>query len=224
MKRLAVLSVFAAVALGVAWAADDSDPRKPLSETPLTWQFDFEPLGSLKPLFVRLPGEKTARTFWYLRYRITNRTGEDRAYVPSFDLCTNTGQLFSDRSFVPKGIFDEIQALYNDPLLKDIPGMTGKLLEGEDNAKDGVAIWPDFDPKAGQVEIYVGGLSGDQRILKLPREVEVTRKMPDGKVATIRTEQVVLDRTLVLLYDVPGEAAARHTTPTRLVKDTWIMR
>ena len=224
MKRLALLWVCVAVAVGVGIAAEDNDRFERLSDTPVTWQLDFRVLDVIKPIALQLPGEDAARTFWYLRYRITNETGQARQLIPSFDLCTNTGQLFTDRTAVPKTVYDAVKELHNQPLLENLTEVTGQILEGEDNAIDGVAIWPDIDPEAGKLEVYVGGLSGDQIRLKLPVKVKMTRRLPNGESVTVETDEVVLRRTLLLVFDIPGEAAARRTTPALLLKKRWMMR
>ena len=224
MKRLVLLFACIAVAVGVSIAADEDVRSERLSSTPVTWQLDFQPLGVIRPITVTLPGEDTPRTFWYLRYRVTNETGQDRQFIPSFDLCTNTGQLFTDRTAVPKAVYDTIKELHNQPLMESLTEVTGQLLEGEDNAKDGVAIWPDIDPAAGRLEVYIGGLSGDHIRLKLPMAVTMTRRLPDGESVTIKTDEVVLHRTMLLVFDLPGEASARKTTPAVLLKKRWMMR
>lgn len=224
MKRLVLLFAIVAVVVGVGIAADEDHRSERLSEKPVTWQFDFMPLGVIRPISVQLPGEETLRTFWYLRYRITNDTGQDRRFIPSFDLCTNTGQLFTDRTTVPKAVYDAIKELHNQPLLESLAEVTGQVLEGEDNAKDGVAIWPDIDPAAGKLEVYIGGLSGDQRRLKLPITVTMTRELPNGETVTIKTDEVVLHRTLLLEFGLPGEAAARQNTPAVQLKKRWMWR
>ncbi|HDZ22748.1 hypothetical protein LCGC14_0451530 [marine sediment metagenome] len=222
MKRSYLLISMVVTALAVGWAIAGSAPAP--ATTPITWELDFEPLDVLRPIRIVLPGQTKATTFWYLRYRIFNDTGEDRQFIPSFDLCTNTGQLFNAKTAVPRVVFDKIKAHHNQPLLKNLAAMTGKILQGEDNAKDGVAIWPDFDAGAGRAVVFIGQLSGEQRVLKLPQPVEVTMVGDDGKERTITVREVVLHKTRQLTYEIPSEPAARFTTPTRLVDKRWIMR
>ncbi len=221
MKRLVLLIV--AVAAGLAGMAAAGDFPQP-SAVPITWELEFQALDVIKPIRVTLPGENHPTTFWYLRYRITNNTGEDRQFIPSFDLCTNTGHLFTDRTLVPKAVYDAIKALYNQPLLQDVAGMTGKLLQGDDNAKEGVAIWPDFDHEAGFATVYVGHLSGEEQVIKLPAPIEMTSIGPDGKPTTRVSDEVAVYKQLELTYAVPGEAAGRFITPAQLVKKRWVMR
>lgn len=222
MKRLVLLIVLGAglFAVGIALAGDAPVPES----MPITWELEFRVLGSLRPIRIILPGDDHATTFWYLRYRITNDTGDDRQFIPSLDLCTDTGQLFNAKTAVPRVVYDEIKSLHSQPLLKNTAGMTGKILQGEDNAKDGVAIWPDFDPAAGEVDIFVGGLSGEHVTIALPSPIEATILNHQGEQVIVTVSEVVLQKTLQLSYAVPGEAAARFNTPTTLTAETWVMR
>ncbi|MHC4563186.1 MAG: hypothetical protein ACYS8X_10495 [Planctomycetota bacterium] len=221
MKRFAIL-MLAVSTLAVAWAYAGNAPKP--SSMPITWELSFKRLDVVRPIRVVLPGEKQAKTFWYLRYRIINDTGDDRTFVPSFDLCTNTGQLFTAKTTVPRILFDKIKQLHNQPLLQTQTAVTGKILQGEDNAKDGVAIWPDFDHSAGSLDVFVGGLSGEKKVVKLPKPIKVEMSDGAGKTTTVTVDEIVLTKTLQLTYEVPGEAGARFNTPAKLANTQWVMR
>ena len=222
MKRLLLLAVLASglLAVGIALAGTAPEPET----APITWELDFQPLGVIRPLRIVLPGDEHASTFWYLRYRIINDTGEDRQFIPSFDLCTDTGQLFNAKTPIPRVVYEEIKSLHNQPLLTNIAGAAGKILQGEDNAKDGVAIWPDFDPEAGSVDVFVGGLSGEEEAVALPSPLTATVVNAAGEEVTVTIDEVVLQKTLQLTYTIPGEADARFTTATVLADENWVMR
>ncbi|MHC4984904.1 MAG: hypothetical protein ACYTFO_01985 [Planctomycetota bacterium] len=222
MKRLWYMAVFAGGLLGVAVALAGTAPEP--ETAPITWELDFQPLGVVCPIRIVLPGDEQATTFWYLRYRIINDTGDDRQFIPSFDLATDTGQLFNSRTPIPRVVYEEIKSLHNQPLLTNVAGVAGKILQGEDNAKDGVAIWPDFDPAAGSVDIFVGGLSGEEETVTLPSPLTATVVNAAGEEVTVTIDEVVLQKTLQLTYTVPGEADARFTTPASLADENWVMR
>ncbi len=195
---------------------------KPLT-VPLQWQFEIE-LGDLRPISVRLPGKAQDQIFWYLRYTVTNRSGDDRIFVPELILYTDTGEIIRAGKQTPMVVFDKIKALYNDPLMKTPTAMTGKLLQGEDNAKGSVAIWPDFDPTAGKVSIFFGGLSGETVSVNLPAPITVVEPDWRGKEHTITKNKLLLVKTLELQYDIPGEKAARQHLAPKLIKQRWVMR
>ncbi|MDY6914431.1 MAG: hypothetical protein SVT52_08255 [Planctomycetota bacterium] len=219
MKRQMAAAGLAAMAI---WAGTAQAAPRP-SEIPVSWKLDIH-YEQPKPIQVRLPGETLAKTFWYLRYTVTNRTGKDQIFVPDFVLYAGTGQVLRAGRGAPGVVFEAIKKLYNDPLLKDITGMTGKLLQGEDNAKNGVAIWTDIDHAAGSFDVFCGGLSGETVAITLPRAVIVNEMDAAGKMHDVRKEKALLVRTLHLKFAIPGEAAARFTTPARLVKKNWVMR
>ena len=195
---------------------------KPLT-VPIQWQLEVE-LGDLRPIAVRLPDKKQDQVFWYLRYTVTNRSGEDRAFVPEVILYTDTGETIRSGKQTPMVVFDKIKALYNDPLMKTPTAMTGKLLQGEDNAKSSVAIWPDFDPNAGKVNIFFGGLSGETVSVNLPAPITVVEPDWRGQEHTVTKDKLLLVKTLELQYDIPGEKAARRHLAPRFVKQQWVMR
>jgi len=212
--------------LGKTPAKQDNDTGKPYPKpliVPLDWQFKIE-LGKFRPIAVKLPDKDAPQVFWYLRYTVTNQSGDDHIFVPEFVLYTDTGQVIRAGKKTPMGVFDKVKKLYNDPLIKPPASMTGKLLQGEDNAKSSVAIWPDFDPNAGQVSIFVGGLSGETASITLPSPITVVQTDWRGRVKTVTKDRLLLVKTLELQYDIPGEKSARQFLAPRLVKKRWVMR
>ena len=114
--------------------------------------------------------------------------------------------------------------MLSQPLLKDMTGMTGKLLQGEDNAKDGVVIWPAFDPKAGAFDLFLGGFSGETAEVQLPSPIKVAEIDFKGKENVVTKTKIILSKALQQTYSIPGEAAARLLTQPKLVKQQWVMR
>jgi len=190
---------------------------------PSHWQLNID-LEPLKAIQIRLPGRQQSETFWYLRYKVTNRTGSDRIFVPKLALYTDTGQVLRAGQKTPSAVFKRIKSLYNDPLLNDLAEMAGKLLQGRDNAKRGVAIWPDFDAKAGEVDIFIGGLSGEAVEISLPKPITVTRLDAQGKEQVVQKTKIILTKTLRLHYATLGQASARPYAAPQLKKQDWVMR
>ena len=193
------------------------------SEAVIDWEFHFE-FDDLQAIKVQVPGEAKPRLFWYLQYTVTNRTGQDRTLIPSIAMYTESGQLTRDGQGVPVYVFDHVKKSLNRPLLRDVTGLVGKLLQGEDNAKEGAAIWPDFDSAAGKVDIFIGGLSGETVRIKLPAKVTVKEMGIMGKMTEVVKDSILLIKTLQLTYSIPGEVANRLDAPVKLVEEQWIMR
>ena len=232
-----VLVALAVGAVALGQTAVPATPKKPTTRpaiagppkptvVPLQWEFKIEldELRSIPVARVGTDGRTKKHLFWYLRYTVTNRSGQDHMFVPEFVLYTGTGQLLRTGGGVPKNVFYEVKKLHNDPMLKTQTSMTRKLLLGQDNAKSGVAIWPDFDAKAGMIDIFITGLSGETRAIDLPKPVETTETDWKGNRKRVTKSRLILAKTLRLRYAVPGEKAARHNTVPKLVKREWVMR
>lgn len=217
------LTAAATAATLIALVAGTATPAPQPSEVPVTWQLDFE-YEPPQAILVKTPLDDRPHLYWYVRYTVTNHTGEDQIFVPDFALYTETGQLLRAGRNVPAGVFRTIQRIHNDPLMMETTAMTGKLLQGDDNAKAGVAIWPNYDPQAGAFDIFVGGLSGETAVVKLPTPVTVEEMNRLGEMETVTRQRVVLSKTLQLTYEVPGEAAARPDAPVILAEKKWVMR
>ncbi len=220
MKRLAAAMILAGL-IALAVSPGRSAPKP--SEVPASWQLEIH-LETPKAFEVTLRGQAIRQRFWFLLFTITNRTGDDRIFVPEFVLYTDTGQIIRSEQGVSKAVFRAIKKEYNDPLLTDMDGLTGKLLQGEDNAKSGVAIWRDFDAQAGAFDLLLGGLSGETAEIQLPKPIEVVETDTDGKETVVLKSKAILSKTYQLSYSVPGEAAARLRVRVKLKKKQWVMR
>lgn len=226
-------TVIAALAIVTAMASGPAMTAPKPSTIPLTWEVAFD---SIEPraIMVRPEGEAKPRLFWYVKYTVANhyRDKEGKTYdlacTPSFTLYTDTGQVIKANMAVPDAVYQQIVKIENDPLMLSPSGMAGKdskLLYGADNAKTSVAVWPDFDPAAGQFDIFVGGLSGENRTVVLQQPVtESTKDIITGQTTTTTVDKIVLVKTLQLTYSVPGEAAARKLAAPTLVEKKWVMR
>jgi len=211
-------------AIIIMWAGGSEVVSAPkASEVPLTWQLDFEH-GTPQAMRVKLPGRRRGEVFWYLRYTVTNNTGQEILFVPEFLLYTDTGQVVPAGQKVPTAVFKDIKKLVNEPLLRDMTGITGRLLQGADHAKDGVAIWKDFDPKSGAFDIFIGGLSGETAEIDPPVPVKVKELDSKGNELVVEKDKIVLTRTLNLQYKIVGEAAGRARKVPELLKKEWVMR
>ena len=145
------------------------------------WVLDF----AFKPVRLRtveVPG-RGRRQIHYLYYRVVNRTGKPRVFVPQFSLVTDTGKRYED-VVMPQAV-QLIQAREDPtiPLLGavNIMGMIPpSTKEGVDDAVFGVAIWEGVDPKADAFNVYVRGLSDGQHAGPRPRW-----RQADGQVQDV---------------------------------------
>jgi hypothetical protein len=174
------------------------------SVVPVSWELNLKH-GPVERLFFTVDGKK--KTFWYMRYTVINNTGKDILFTPSVELMTDTGQVQEAFKDVPKEVFTRIKELYKNPLLESPNNIVGKLLQGEDNAKDGVVVFGDIDADARDFQIFMSGLSGETAEVKNPTTGKTT----------------VLQKTLVLDYNIPGQAI--NIAPQPQYKGShWVMK
>jgi hypothetical protein len=197
---IAVLALGTAAVLPVSHAVAAPQP----SVVPVSWELTFKH-GPVERLVTPVEGKN--KTFWFMRYTVSNNSGRDILFTPDFQLMTDTGQVTEAFKNVPNPVFEKVKALYKNPLLLSPNNILGKLLQGDDNAKDGVIIFGDVDPNGRQFQIFVSGLSGETAEVKNP----------------VTNESVILQKTLILDYAVPGQAIGINPQP-KLTGTHWVMK
>jgi hypothetical protein len=124
------------------------------------WVLDF----AFKPLRIKtidIPGVGR-RQIHYLYYKVVNRTGKPRTFVPQFIMVNEAGERFED-NVIPQAI-PHIQMREDQtiPILGAV-NIMGIIPPGTkpdvDDAVFGVATWDKWDPKSDRFSIYVRGLS-----------------------------------------------------------------
>ena len=218
MKRLMILAAIIGVSVIGGDSAMTAPEPKSISDA---WRIDFTLIEHLRTIEVTPAGADKPQTFWFMIYNITNHTDRTRVFVPDFTIYTDTGEVLHTSGQAPPEVFKKIKTLYDRPLLTDRLAMTGELLCGADNAKDGVAVFPNIESRAGAFDLFVAGLSGELATVVLPKPITVTDELTGEKTTKNR---VVLAKTLSLHYKIPGEAEARRLNPAKLTDKTWIMR
>jgi hypothetical protein len=212
----------AAVMVGVIalmWTSLAVGFPKP-SPVPVDWELGFK-FQDLQRISIDVPGEG-CKTYWYMVYTVTNSTGQDVLFHPEMTLVTDTLKEQQQMVEVPPEVFNAIQSQYKAtyPWLEHPSKMVGKVLQGKDNARDSVAIWPDFDPKARTVTAYIGGLAGEMIAVANP-EYQAGKSDPKKVPAFF-----VLRKTLAIGYDMPADTANRSSVTAKRVSQEleWIMR
>ena len=124
-------------------------------------EFAFKPVRIID---VALPGQGRKKIY-YMCYRVVNRTGEPRMFVPQFTLVTDTGKRVDDvplEQAVENVRAREEPAKARDSVLGAVTVMgyvPPSVKEGIDDAVYGVAIWDKVDPNADAFKVFVRGLS-----------------------------------------------------------------
>jgi hypothetical protein len=201
MRRSLPLCAALAVSLlaGILPSASPVQAAPQPSVLPVSWELDVK-FDAPKRLII------DHKAYWFIHYTVTNNTNQDQLFTPEFQLITDTGQIVDGNKNTPQPVLDSIKNLYGKLLLTPLQ-VLGRLLQGEDNAKDSVAVFSGIDSDARSFTIYASGFSGE------------TAQVTDP----INGKTVLLHKAIQLKYDVPGQAIT--IDPTVLFKgQTAVMR
>jgi hypothetical protein len=195
---------------GVSSAA----PQPAVVPAATDWTIDVR-FEHLQQIELQLSGDKPAR-FWYTILTLTNNTHSDADFYPKCELMTDTFQIIPAGEQTPPAVFERIKNRHHSryPFLEPLEKASNKLLQGEDNSKDLVVIWPDFDARAGSVKLFIAGLSNETTVIDHP-----TAKDKEG-----RPVKVYLRKTLELNYKIAGDPAFRSEVKPAYEGKRWVMR
>ena len=195
--RIAAAALAVAAAAGTAIAYPRPVPGSP------RWELEFEP-GDLR-LYVDPVADQA---FWYLTYEVTNRTGRERVWAPSFVLFTDAGEIVASGRGVSTRVATDIHELLGNELLENQNEIIGEIFHGREHAKEGLVIWRADELDVNEISVFVAGISGETATINNP----------------ITGEIVVLRKTLQRDYVVPGDVLARGSRPVEPVRHRWVMR
>ncbi len=219
---LAICSLMAVVAL----AAPEPKP------VPSGWMLTFY-YEDLQRIEVSAGGQSGTRTYWYLLYKVVNDSGQEVDFLPRFDVIAEDGAVYRSEQNVPGTVFAAIQRQHasDRPLLLPHARIVGRILQGEDNARDGVAIWPDFSTNSDKFTVYVSGLSQEATQVRNPtydpdRPEQIEEPLADGLTVPreVNPRYFTLHRTLAIRYDLPGDAQTRAAARPIRTAQEWVMR
>jgi hypothetical protein len=170
------------------------------SPYPISWELKTN-LGTPKRLIVDGKG------YWYVTYNVTNTTGQERVFLPLFEVLLPDGTVHrADRS-IPANVFPAIKGREGIQFLESAAQIATDLRIGEDQSRDGVAIWPDLDPNAREFTLFASGFSGEAA--KIPG--------PGGK-------ELTLFKSLQIDYAIGGDPKFREINQIREVGRSYVMR
>lgn len=172
-----------------------------------SWQLDFEYDEPDAIAVKTLTGE--TRWYWYMTYEVTNHTGEERLFVPDITIADDTGRIIPAGEDVPARAFRAIRDELGSTRLQSQTQIVGQILQGEDHSRRGVAIWPaDTDRDVDAIRIFIAGLSGETATAVDP----------------VTGEEVLLRRTLMLAYEMPGNNTSPQDQPFIRSAEREVMR
>ena len=209
----AALASFAAIMPLFAQPATPQEERTVVPEpdpVPRRWQLDFVP-GALRTVTLTM-ADGTVRSFAYLTYKVTNNTGQDLLFAPSLEVSTDEGTLARAGREVPAEATRRILESLQNPLLQDQISVVGPILQGEENAREGLAVWMLPDVSVAEMTVYVTGLSGETRAIE-------TKDAKSGE-----TSRTLLRKTMMIKYFGPGEIAPASGEEIIRADQRWILR
>jgi hypothetical protein len=203
---LAVLCISMPVAVFLIASPTSSAAAPSPDPVSRRWQLDIKP-GPLRLKILNVDGVGM-RAFFYFTYFVQNNTGKDLLFAPSFELATEDGKLVRSGRGVPSAVTKTLLTQLRNPFLLDQIGAVGLLLQGEENAREGLIVWQADNLEVDEVTIFASGFSGET----------TTYNRPDTG------EPVLLRKTLMLRHATPGDIAVLGDRPLSRVQQRWIMR
>lgn len=186
-----------------ALAAPEPDP------VPRRWQLTVEP-GPLRVASIDVPGIGP-QLYYFLTYKVVNSTGQDLLFTPSFELTTDEGELVRSGRGVPAAATKVLLDRLENPFLQDQISIVGMLLQGEENAKEGLVMWPVGVGHVRSLDIFGSGFSGE------------TRSMDAFDPETGGTKRVSVRKALMIRYQPKGEVRAGNEGYP-VIEQRWVMR
>jgi hypothetical protein len=190
--------------VGALGLAPEPDP------IPRRWELSIEP-GPLRIATVNVENDGP-KTFFYMTYKVTNNSGGDLLFAPSFDLATDQGDVLRSGRDVPAAVTKSLLDMLGNKYLEDQISVVGTLLQGEGNAKEGLIVWPANNLRLTQLEVYAAGFSGE------------TKSVDTVDAKTGKTTKTTVRKTLQLRYQTPGEIRDQGSKPFEVIEKRWVMR
>lgn len=190
-------------------------PRPAIVQGPNQWtvQVRVEPLRT-----VAMPaaGQGSRARYWYVLVSAENAASRDIDFYPKADLLTDGLALVPAGRGVPPEVFQVVKARHavTHPFLEELPFEGTRILRGPDHARDFAILWPDFNPEARAVSLFIGGLSNEIATLEHP-----IARDSSGEPA-----KVFLQKTLRLDFALEGQSELRGDENIRLTGTDWVMR
>ena len=171
-----------------------------------SWQLEFT-YERPRPIAVRsIDGD--LNWYWYMIYEVQNHSGEDRLFIPEFTVYTSEGAMIEAGRDVPPNVYERIQHREGRLLMVSPIDVIGRILQGEDRAKQSVAIWPAFEGDVDWFRVFVAGLSGE------------TQGVPDP----VTGDRVVTRKSYMINFNTPGTVTKATDMTLNHAGDEWIMR
>ena len=186
-------------------------PRAPEPDVvPKRWEFDAE----FSPLYLTAvrTADKGVQAYFFMYYEVMNHSGEDVVFAPTFDLATDEGHSIRAYRDVPNEVTKHILGRLENPLLLDQIQVLGPLLQGEENAREGLVVWAAPDLEVDEIRVFATGFSGESETLDFPDP------------ASGSARKVTFRKTRMMTFHTPGRIVPNDAEPIRPIEAAWVMR
>lgn len=208
MRAIQFLSAGAASVVILLLAAASINAYPKPAPAPKSWEMTFTH-GDPQPIAVKQSDGRT-QWYWYMTYKIVNDTDREQQWIPEITVTTDQGAVMIAGENVPAAVFNQIKQREANELLEHPDRIVGKILLGEDNARESVAIWPAQSEDADQWTIFVSGVSGETAVIADPDDA---------------AKQVVLRKNYWVEYATPGDNEVHPQDQSiKRIGAGWVMR
>jgi hypothetical protein len=207
-----------------------ADPDYPVpSPYPISWELKFTH-GMPHRIAVDVTDSKVPRAYWYMTYTVTNEGDKEQRFYPQMDLLTADGNVHKSDEKVPKRVFDDIKDQVHNKFLEPYTSISGPIRLGPAEARDGVAVWPETQPRMEHFSIFVTGLSGeavimktvDGKLVKTDQAEDMYSK--DNEDELLKKGLTILRKTLQLNFYIRGDEVYPGEDEVNKTGEEWIMR
>jgi hypothetical protein len=157
------------LAMPVSSRADEptTKPYPQPSLYPISWELTLKH-SAPKRIVVQSPAELNPAAYWYVTYHVANNSERDNVlFYPHFDMMMEDGKIIASDKDIPPSVFSKIKGQERIPTMLSYTEISGSLRQGDDQARDGVAIWKEPDPRMGTFSIFLSGFWGEATTVKV---------------------------------------------------------
>jgi len=221
-----ILAVIVLATSGIALAVPDFPTPSPY---PISWELKFEH-GTPHRIAVDVTHSVSPRAYWYMTYTVTNEGDKEQRFYPQIELLTADGKLHASDERTPTKVFEEIRLAVHNKFLEPYTSISGPIRLGPAEARDGVAVWPETQPRMDRFSIFITGLSGEAVIMKLVdgklTKVDQPQDIysPDKEGELLKKGLTILRKTLQLNFFIRGDEVYPGEDEVNKASEEWIMR
>jgi hypothetical protein len=229
VKRVVFLTALSATALASRMAALAAPDFPVPSSYPISWELKFEH-GTPHRIAVDVTDSAVPKAYWYMTYTVTNEGDKEQKFYPQMELLTADGNVHKSDEKVPKKVFDSIKDAVHNKFLEPYTSISGPIRLGPAEARDGVAVWAETQPRMEHFSVFVTGLSGEAVIMKtvdgklVKTDAAEDLYSRDNEDELLKKGLTIMRKTLQLNFYIRGDEVYPGEDEVNKTGEEWIMR